>query len=213
MMSSDSCLPEQILDLWFPKNGFWESRENYRAWIEERMQGGMDAIICEEYADVTASAARGELDHWAQNAEGRIALLIVLDQFPRSLWRDTPAAYAQDIKANHLVLEGLTNGHVATVAPWKKLFCAIALAHCEGVDHLHRLSLSEKIIEDVIAEYPPQLAYSADLLRSQAAKIRGVIEHFGRHPHRNAHLGRVSSAEEQDYIAAGDFPHAKKKAA
>ena len=134
----------------------------------------------------------------------------MLDQFPRSLWRDTPAAYAQDIKANQLVLEGVENGHFAAIEPWKKMFYVIALGHCEGVDHLERLKLSDELVEIIIAENPSQLAYTADLIRAQMDRIRSVIERFGRHPHRNSHFGRVSSPEEEAYITTGDFPHVRR---
>jgi len=199
--------PKQVLELWFPDNGFWKSEEAFSAWIRERMYGGMDETICRDFADLTCAAARCELDHWADTAEGRIALLLVLDQFPRSLWRDTPLAYAQDIKANGLVLEGVRNGHFAAVKPWKKLFYIISLGHCEGPDHLDRIALLEELTETIIAENPPQLAFAADLMRSQNQRVRSVIERFGRHPHRNVHFGRMSSADEEAYIATGDFPH------
>ena len=202
--------PEQVLDLWFPDNGFWETEEGFSGWISERMHGGMDQTICQNFVELTHATARGELDHWAETAEGRAALLIALDQFPRSLWRDTPAAYAQDIKANRLVLEGVASGHFAAVKPWKKLFYIIALGHCEGPDHLDRITLLEELAEVVIAENPPQLAHTADMFRAQNARVRSVIERFGRHPHRNAHFGRVSSAAEEAYIATGDFPHVQR---
>ena len=199
--------PQTVLDLWFPDNGFWKSEEAFSAWIRERMYGGMDEIICRDFAEMTHAAARSELDQWSDTAEGRIALLIVLDQFPRSLWRDTPAAYAQDIKANRLILEGVKNGHFAAVKPWKKMFYIIGLGHCEGPDHLDRITLVEELAEVVIAENPPQLAFTADMIRAQNQRVRSVIERFGRHPHRNSHFGRVSSTEEEAYIATGDFPH------
>lgn len=203
--------PEQVLDLWFPDDGFWENEERFSAWVRERMYGGMDETICRDFADLTTAAARGELDQWSDTAEGRVALLIALDQFPRSLWRDTPAAYAQDIKANRLVLEGVANGHFASVKPWKKMFYIIALGHCEGPDHLDRLTMLEGLTEVAIAENPPQLAYTADMFRGQNARVRYIIEKFGRHPHRNAHFGRVSSADEEAYIATGDFPHVRRE--
>lgn len=204
--------PDQVLDLWFPDTGFWDSQETFGAWIRERMYGGMDAIICADFADLTRAAAAGELDNWAETAEGRVALLIALDQFPRSLWRDTPGAYAQDIKANLLVLEGVRNGHFAQVAPYKKLFFLIALGHCEGPDHLDRLDLIDTLSEQLIAELPEALAPLSEGLLSQNARVRGVIERFGRHPHRNPHYGRVSSAAEEAYIATGDFPHVQSNA-
>lgn len=204
--------PDQVLDLWFPDTGFWDSQEAFGAWIRERMYGGMDATICADFADLTRAAAAGELDDWAKTAEGRVALLIALDQFPRSLWRDTPGAYAQDIKANLLVLEGVRNGHFAQLAPYQKLFFLIALGHCEGPDHLDRLDLIDTLSEQLIAELPEALAPLSEGLLSQNARVRGVIERFGRHPHRNPHYGRVSSAAEEAYIATGDFPHVQSNA-
>ncbi|MBB5515398.1 uncharacterized protein (DUF924 family) [Rubricella aquisinus] len=212
-MSDPAFQPQTVLDLWFPENGFWDSGETFRAWIEERMHGGMDHTICTRFEEMTIAGARGTLDHWANTAEGRIALLIVLDQFPRSLWRDTPGAFAQDIKSNLLVLEGIRNGHFAAIAPWKKLFYIIALGHCEGPDHLDRIALMDDLTETVIAEMPPHLAQLGDQLRAQNARVRAVIERFGRHPHRNPFYGRVSTPEEEAYIATGDFPHVKSPAA
>lgn len=193
---------EEVLAFWFPDTGFWADQQALGRWIYERMQGGMDEAISARFADLTLAAARGELDHWAETPRGRLALLLALDQFPRSLWRDTPAAYAQDIKAT-----GIRNGHAKAVAPWERMFFVIALGHCEGPDHLDRLALMERLSEGLIADLPACLAATGDRIRAQNARIRQVIERFGRHPHRNPILGRPCSAEEEAYIATGDFPH------
>ena len=208
-MTAQDFAPDHVLDLWFPDTGFWESQDRFSNWIFTRMQGGMDEIICTQYADLTTAAAQGLLDHWAETPRGRLALLIALDQFPRSLWRDTPGAYAQDIKANRLVLDGVDNGDFHALAPWEQLFFLIALTHCEGPDHLDRLSLVDRLTEDLIAKLPAPLADMADRLRAQNALVRCVIERIGRHPHRNPIYGRVSTPEETAYIATGDFPHVK----
>lgn len=203
--------PQEILDFWFPEDGFWESRERFGDWITHRMQGGVDDHICTHFTELTKAAAQGLLDHWADTPRGRLALLIALDQFPRSLWRDTPGAFAQDIKANLLVIEGINNGHFAALKSWEKLFFVIALGHCEGPDHLQRFDLIEAISEELISELPEALDYAGDQIRAQNKRIRGIIERFGRHPHRNPIYGRVSSPEEEAYIATGDFPHVAEK--
>lgn len=208
-MTADAFSPEQVLELWFPDTGFWDTEDRFSDWIFTRMQGGMDDTICTHFADLTTAAAQGLLDEWAATPRGRLALLIALDQFPRSLWRNTPGAYAQDIKANRLVLDGVENGHFHALAPWEQLFFLIALTHCEGPDHLARMDLVERLTEDLIAKLPASLAGTADRLRAQIALVRGIIERFGRHPHRNPVYGRVSTPDEADYIAAGDFPHVK----
>ena len=198
---------QSVLDFWFPDNGFWESSSSFEAWIGTCMYGGMDDRICRDFAVMTEDGARGLLDHWAQTARGRLALLIVLDQFPRSLWRDTPKAFAQDIKANLLVLEGIKNGDFATYKPWEKLFSCIALGHCEGPDHLERLALIDDLTKIIVRELPSQLAHLSGQLEDQNTRVRKVIETFGRHPHRNQFYGRLSTPAEEVYIAEGDFPH------
>ena len=198
---------EDVLEFWYPDDTFHRSQEDFTAWIFERMQGGMDEAICTRFADLTKAAARGELDDWAGTPRGRLALLLVLDQFPRSLWRDTPGAFAQDIKACRLALEGYRNGHFETYAPWEKLFFVIALGHCEGPDHLERFNVIDAMTETIVAELPEHLNNAKEQLRTQNERVRGIIERFGRHPHRNPILGRLSTPEEEAYIAAGDFPH------
>lgn len=84
--------PEQVLELWFPDSGHQHDPQKHAAFWDERMQGGMDAVIAARFAGLTEAAATGKLDHWAETPRGRLALLIALDQFPRSLWRGTPAA-------------------------------------------------------------------------------------------------------------------------
>jgi uncharacterized protein (DUF924 family) len=205
--------PERVLDLWFPDDGHWTSPERHSAFWQTRMYGGMDEVICRELAGLTRAAAAGELDHWAATPRGRLALLIAVDQFPRSLWRDTPAAYAQDCKAARLAMEGIRNGDFGKLRPWEQMFYVIALGHCEGPDHLDRLDLIDRVTEEIVGGLPPEIAGTGDRLRAQNARVRSVIERFGRHPHRNPVYGRVSSAAEEAYIATGDFPHVRKDAA
>lgn len=202
--------PQDVLDFWFPDNGHQNAMETHGAFWDERMQGGMDAAIIDRFADLTLAAAAGRLDHWADTPRGRLALLIVLDQFPRSLWRDTPGAYAQDIKATRLALEGIENGDVDQLEPWEMAFFVVSISHCEGPDHLQRMHEIGGFIEKIITKMPDALSEFGPGLRGQHERVTNIIEAFGRHPHRNAQLGRVSSAAEEEYIAAGDFPHLKK---
>jgi uncharacterized protein (DUF924 family) len=204
--------PESVLDLWFPEDGHWTSPKRHAAFWDQRMQGGMDVVICRDFAALTRAAARGELDLWAETPRGRLALLIALDQFPRSLWRGTPGAFAQDIKAARLALDGISNGHFAQLRPWEQSFYAIALSHCEGPDHLARFDVIDAITEEIIAGMPPEISPMGEIFRTQNARVRSVIERFGRHPHRNPIYGRISSLEEEAYIATGDFPHVQKVA-
>lgn len=199
--------PEQVLHLWFPDTGHERHPDTHAAFWQERMQGGMDARIIAEFGELTKAAAAGRFDHWAESPRGRLALLIALDQFPRSLWRDTPAAYGQDIKAARLAAEGISNGHFDGLAPWEQTFFVIAITHCEGPDHLARMEALDAVVEGIIGRMPPHLAVMGDRLRSQHARVTEVIRRFGRHPHRNEILGRLTTDAEYPYVAAGDFPH------
>jgi len=203
--------PDQILNLWFPDDGHQNDPETHSAFWDTRMQGGMDEIIRSDFSDLTVAAARGLLDSWGETSEGRLALLIALDQFPRSLWRDTPAAFGQDIKATRLALNGIRNGHYdALDAPWEKQFYIIAISHCEGPDHLERMDMLVRMSKDLAATLPENMQLFKERSIAQAERVRGIIERFGRHPHRNHILGRISTAEEEAYIAEGDFPHLRK---
>lgn len=206
-----SFLPSDVLDFWFPDTGHQNAAETYAAFWSERMQGGMDDAIISDFADLTCMAASAQLDHWAETPSGRLALIVALDQFPRSLWRDTPAAYAQDIKAARLALEGLENGHFACLQPWEMMFFYIAIAHCEGPDHLARMHRLDDAIGLIIERLPDQLCESGPRLRAQHQKVKKIIATYGRHPHRNGILSRHSTREEEQYLSEGDFPHLAKK--
>ena len=203
--------PQEVLDFWFPDTGHQDGLETHGAFWTERMQGGMDAAIIARFAPLTLAAATGRLDHWADTPRGRLALIIALDQFPRSLWRDTPAAYGQDIKAARLALQGIANGDFDGLAAWEQAFFMISISHCEGPDHLERMDALEPVSERIIANLPPALQPMGQSFRDQHARVRSVIARFGRHPHRNAILGRPSTLAEEAYIAIGDFPHLPDK--
>ncbi|MBF9032929.1 DUF924 family protein [Rhodobacterales bacterium HKCCE2091] len=203
--------PEQVLDLWFPDDGHWTDPERHREFWATRMRGGMDEVIIRDFGPLTEAAARGELDHWAETPRGRLALLIALDQFPRSLWRDTPAAYGQDIKACRLALEAVKNGHFdALTVPWERQFHVIAIGHCEGPDHLERMALCDRLTARHAEVAVPGLEAFIDRAKAQNDRVTGIIRRFGRHPHRSPIYGRVSTPEEAAYIAEGDFPHTSK---
>lgn len=201
---------EDVLDFWFPDTGHENAMDSHGAFWNERMQGGMDAAIIEQFGELTTAAAKGELDDWAETACGRLALIIALDQFPRSLWRDTPAAFAQDLKATRLSLEGMKNGDFDALKPWEQMFCIIAVTHCEGPEHLERMDALHPQLDKVCNGLPEHLAPAKELIWDQHNRVTENIRRFGRHPHRNPVLGRPNTHEEEAYITAGDFPHQRR---
>ena len=207
-MTGATFSPEQVLDLWFPATGHQNSIEAHGAFWDERMQGGMDERICNEYAELTIAAAKGQLDDWANTLRGRLALLIALDQFPRSLWRDTPGAFAQDNKSTKMAMETIFREDFDDLEPWEQAFFIIAISHCEGPEHLARCESVWPVvlhIADRIRSGP--LSEMADGFVAQNERVLANIRRFGRHPHRNPIYGRVSTPDEEAYIEEGDFPH------
>ena len=198
-----------VLDFWFPEgrsSGIAAGTHRDHWWW--RLHGGADDTIVTRFADLTSSAASGDLDDWADKPEGRLALIIVLDQFSRSLWRGTPRAFAQDPAALSLAMEGFSNGHYASLGtPWFRIVYSQPLGHCEGPDHLARIDLLIRLREEIAAQAHASLQPIYQSLVKQAGDVRKVIAAFGRHPHRNQVLGRESTPEEDAYIAEGDFPH------
>lgn len=200
--------PGEILAFWFPAELPEGDPTVFAEYRRSRMRGGMDAAIIATYAEVTEAAVRGTYDHWAETARGRLALLLLLDQFPRSLWRDAPGAYAQDLKSCRLALEALENGHFdALDYPWEKVMFIVAITHCEGPDHLARMDLAIELAETRLLGPEGHYSHLFEDVAGQPRRVREVIARFGRHPHRNPHLGRISTPEEEAYIAAGAFPH------
>jgi uncharacterized protein (DUF924 family) len=134
--------------------------------------------------------------------------VIVLDQFPRGLFADTPEAYSSDPDTLRVVEEGFRNGHYdALTSLWERFFYVLPLAHVEGPDHLERMRRIVAISERVAAEAPAPLQPIWEFSLSQAQANLEVIARFGRFPHRNPILGRVSTPEEAAYLEKGDFVH------
>lgn len=200
---------DDVLDFWFPEGRSLNvEAQAHRAHWRWRMQGGADSEIMARFVDLTEKAAGGALDHWALESHGRLALIIVLDQFSRSVWRGSARAYMQDPRALSLVIEGFASGHYSSLeTPWFKAAYGLPLGHCEGADHLQRIDLLIGVREEIAAAAPQMLRPIYLSLVEQARDVRKVIAAFGRHPHRNAVLDRKSTAAEDAYLAKGEFPH------
>jgi uncharacterized protein (DUF924 family) len=195
---------EDILAFWFPP-GLDADEETHRQQFQWWFGGGGNEAILRHYRPVLAAACRGELDGWAETPPGRLALIIVLDQFSRTVWQGTPQAYAQDFSAQHLTLEGLECGHYAELQTvWQKTFFVLPLGHAEQQGLLERcVALCEALVQEAPAHLQGIYAFSA----SQARGHRDVVARFGRQPHRNAVLGRTSTEEELAYLASGELVH------
>jgi uncharacterized protein (DUF924 family) len=195
---------EEVLTFWFPPLGALEPAALPRQ-FEWWFRGGADAEIGRRFARLTECAAQGELEEWAKLPRSRLALILVLDQFSRSLFRGTPRAFAQDPRALALALEGIELRHYAALTtPFEKTFFFMPLGHSEELCHLEAaVELAEELARRAAPELRRMLEHSA----SQARGHRDVVARFGRQPHRNAILGRTSTPEELEYLARGELVH------
>ncbi len=201
--------PEEVLSYWFPEDIDNADPETLRR-QGQRWMGGVpevDREITERFRDVLERARRGELDHWAETPRGRLALIIVLDQFSRHVYRGSPLSYAQDVKALKLALEGIDLGMDRELGAMERRFFWLPLGHSE------ELALHERGVvhaEEEAANAPPHLRAMAEFGISQARAARDVIARFGRHPHRNEILGRTSTPEELEYLRTETPPHLRR---
>ena len=173
------------------------------------MAGGpeVDREITERFGELLERARRGELDHWADTPRGRLALIIVLDQFSRNIYRGSPLSYSQDEKALRLALEGIEAGMDRELTPVERNFFWLPLGHSEDLA-LHERGVRHA--EEEAANAPPHLRVMAEFGVSQARAAREVIARFGRHPHRNEVLGRTSTPEELEYLRTETPPHLRQ---
>src|SRR5262245_45109999 len=197
---------EEVLRFWFSSLPTGDHAAMARQ-MEWWFRGGADAEIIDRFSPLLAQAMKGELDYWSQRPRSCLALIIVLDQFSRTIHRGTAQAFAQDPKALVLALEGLEVGHYAALeTPWEKTFFFLPLGHSEELANLERaVDLAEELVKEAPQEHRGMLEFSTN----QARGHRDVIARFGRHPHRNEVLGRQSTPEELEYLAAGQLVHTR----
>ena len=199
-----------VYGFWFPPGLDDADLETHGRMFGWWFGGGATAEL-PPFAPVVEAARAGRLDHWLATPLGRLSLIVVLDQFPRGLFAGTPEAYAADPDALRIAGEGLRNGHYDALAkPWERTFFFMPLGHAEGADHLERLGRVATMAETIAREAPQRLQ---PLYRHSASQARGhleVIARFGRFPHRNPVLGRVSTPEEVAYLERGDFVHTRR---
>jgi uncharacterized protein (DUF924 family) len=193
----------QVLEAWFPAGLEHADAATHHALFHGWFGGG---AIGSAFGSLARQAQAGQLDGWAALPHGRLALILLLDQVPRDLYAGTPLAYGGDADALQLAEEGLRNDQYDELAhPWEKTFFFLPLAHAEGPDHRERLirvaAMAEALAWSAREDLRPLYRFSAD----QARGHRAVIERFGRFPHRNAILGRASTAEEEGWLASGEL--------
>jgi uncharacterized protein (DUF924 family) len=188
---------ERILEFWFgtfPVAGPVPP-ERLRFWFGGEAQ--TDRQISDLFRDDVRLAMSGEYDQWAQTPKGTLALIILLDQFPRNMYRHTPAAYASDAKAVALCLAGLTKGQDRDLSVLERAFFYLPLEHTENLELQER---SVRVFSHLSVDCPEDLREHCRVFLDYAVRHRDIIARFGRFPHRNKTLGRSSTPEEEDFL-------------
>jgi uncharacterized protein (DUF924 family) len=189
-----------VLSYWFgderdPIDGIAALERRGAKWF----YGGpeVDREIAARFGGDLERARRGELDDWAEAPRDRLALIVLLDQFSRNVFRGTPLSYAQDAAALRLAVAGLEASMDQDLALHERLFFGMPLGHAEDPGMQER---GLAYVERVIAEAPTSVRSFYERGAAMARKHHDVIARFGRFPTRNATLGRASTPEEITYL-------------
>jgi uncharacterized protein (DUF924 family) len=181
-----------LLDFWFGAPGDPHCDRRRPIWFKATPE--FDAL-CERFAADQRRAAAGDYDAWIAAPLPCLALILLLDQLPRNLHRGSAAAYASDAKARWAAREALARGHDQALPPVRRLFVYLPFEHSEDLAD-QRLSL------ELYARIPPETP-DHDPLRA-ARRHHEIIARFGRFPHRNQALGRITTAEEAEFLKEPD---------
>ncbi|WP_299860996.1 DUF924 family protein [uncultured Hoeflea sp.] len=171
--------PETVLDFWFteltPKDWFTKNED-------------LDRRIEDRFAKLHLALSREVPAQWRETPDARLALVIVLDQFPRNIYRDSPLAFATDLLALNAAKAAIAVGADAQISETRRIFLYMPFEHAESLDEQDRaVALCEALGDEKYLDY--------------AHRHRDVIAEFGRFPHRNAILGRTSTLAEEAYLA------------
>jgi uncharacterized protein (DUF924 family) len=167
--------PQSILHFWF---------EELTAKQHFVKDPALDETIRTRFGDTLEAAARCELFAWRATAEGRLAEIIVLDQFSRNVYRDTPRAFAQDALALVLAQELVASGQDRSLPQMQRVFAYMPYMHSESA-----------LVHTLFTQLGNENNLDFEL------RHKAIIDRFGRYPHRNAILGRTSSADEVAFLS------------
>ena len=186
-----------ILNYWFGnESGDTATAKSQRKlwWAKDAT---VDADIRTRFGDLVAAAAAGAHDDWTATPRGRLALILLFDQFPRNMYRDTPQAFAHDPLACKLALDGIADGVELSLRPIERVFFYLPLEHAESLPMQERcVALFTTLVEAAPDADKSVFTGYVDF----AVRHHDIIRRFGRFPHRNRILGRPSTPEETAFL-------------
>lgn len=197
--TAEAADPGSILEWWFGEAADDPVAADARGALWFGADPEVDAEIGRRFGATAAAAAAGELSEWARAPRSCLALVIVLDQFPRNLHRGTRAAFAQDARALRLAERAVGCGYLLELRPAKQGFLLMPYEHAETRTVQRRgVALFEAAARRAAPEWKKLMDDFAHFAREHAA----IVERFGRFPHRNAVLHRHPTPDEAAYLAA-----------
>ncbi len=180
---------KEILEFWFGKPDGEDYGKPRKAWFVKNAK--FDEEVRSRFLQDYQQAAAGQLDHWQKSPYSCLALIILLDQFPRNMFRDRPQAFATDAQALKFAQYAVAQGFDEELLPVQRWFVYLPFEHSENLEHQHYcIELFSTLKDD---------PGSADTI-DYAYRHLKVIERFGRFPHRNRILGRASTPEEAEFL-------------
>ena len=189
---------DAILSFWFAEKELTAPQIDGRmdVWFGE--DPVFDHEIEKEFASDVESASEGKLNHWSHQPQGRLALILLLDQFRRNIYRDSPEAFKKDRDALKLCVEGAMEKKDKGLPPIHRAFFYMPLQRAES-RKVQRKSI--EIYQRLAAAVSPTYRETFETIAQFAELHADIIEQFGRFPNRNKLLGRANTAEEEEYLA------------
>jgi uncharacterized protein (DUF924 family) len=186
---------EAILAFWFGEERCAPSPLQMRLWFGGEPE--TDLLIGDRFGQAVAAALDGAYEEWTQTPAGMQALILLLDQFPRNIFRGSPRAYAGDARALALCCQGLADSLDRQLSLTERAFFYLPLEHAEDLQMQER---SVEVFRRLLEEAPPDGQEVARGFLDYAIRHRDIIARFGRFPHRNRVLGRPSTPTEEAFL-------------
>ena len=186
-------IPEEVLAFWFGREGEEGYGEFREVWFSK--DPAFDREVRDRFETVYEEAAAGELETWKEEARSCLALILVLDQFPRNMFRGDARMYAADGLARAAARHAVERAYDRELPTFQRTFVYLPFEHSENLeDQRHSVELFRKLAQETGSE---------DLLVYAVRHLR-IVERFGRFPHRNEILGRWTTPEEAEFLREPD---------
>ena len=198
LSDDDRARVSNVLELWFPEREFGAPQIDARLDLWFSASPELDARLRLEFIDDITAASERKLQHWGSEPESRVALILLIDQFRRNIYRGTPKAFSHDRIALKLAVEGIIARMDRKLNPIHRVFFYMPLQHAES---LRVQKKSVQVFSSLAGSVSETLRQTFETFAQFAELHHDIIARFGRFPHRNAILGRPNTQEEETYLS------------